>query len=99
VRLSEFERRSIVEEVRYKAPGALIYLYGSRTDDQLRGGDIDLLVIAPEPELEYGDRVDLLMAIKRKIGQQRIDLKILTPERSSHDEFAQAILPNALQLG
>ena len=97
MRLSEFERRSIVEEVRYKAPGALIYLYGSRTDDQLRGGDIDLLVIAPE--LEYGDRVDLLMAIKRKIGEQRIDLKILTPERSSHDEFAQAILPNALQLG
>jgi len=97
VRLSEFERRSIVEEVKYKAPGALIYLYGSRTDDQLRGGDIDLLVIAPE--LEYGDRVDLLMAIKRKIGEQRIDLKILTPERSSHDEFAQAILPNALQLG
>lgn len=97
MRLSEFERRSIVEEVKYKAPGALIYLYGSRTDDQLRGGDIDLLVIAPE--LEYGDRVDLLMAIKRKIGEQRIDLKILTPERSSHDEFAQAILPNALQLG
>jgi len=97
VRLSEFERRSIVDEVKYKAPGALIYLYGSRTDDQLRGGDIDLLVIAPE--LEYGDRVDLLMAIKRKIGEQRIDLKILTPERSSHDEFAQAILPNALQLG
>lgn len=97
MRLSEFERRSIVDEVKYKAPGALIYLYGSRTDDQLRGGDIDLLVIAPE--LEYGDRVDLLMAIKRKIGEQRIDLKILTPERSSHDEFAQAILPNALQLG
>ena len=54
-------------------------LFGSRVDDSLRGGDIDLYII-PEKKLTadqlYKERIYFLSALKMKIGDQKIDLII-----------------------
>ena len=96
MRLTAAERRAIVEEIRKKAPNAEIYLYGSRVDDELKGGDIDVLAIARD--FEWGDKIDVLIAIKARIGEQRIDLKMVTPEEAGGDAFVQSILPGAARL-
>ncbi len=90
------EHAAITDEIRRKVPQGTIYLYGSRTNDALRGGDIDLLVIG-EP-VSYADQIDLLLAIKARIGEQRIDLKLISPGQAASDAFVQSILPGAIKL-
>ena len=44
MRLSEFEIKSIVESFNNHFKTGDIYLFGSRTDDSQKGGDIDLYI-------------------------------------------------------
>jgi len=65
--------------------GALVYLFGSRLDDNGRGGDIDLYVetdrddIARVLEAKY----NFLAKLKQRIGDQRIDVVVNHPARRS----------------
>jgi predicted nucleotidyltransferase len=52
MRLSAIEIRHIKEVIHRADREAHIYLFGSRVDDQKRGGDIDLLVISSILTLE-----------------------------------------------
>lgn len=67
---------------------AQVYLFGSRVDDQRRGGDIDLYVT--ETNLSLEDQLDaklkFLVKIKQQLGEQRIDL-VFAPTPG------QAVLP------
>jgi len=57
-----------------------IYLFGSRVNDNLKGGDIDLYIkIDYKPNLR--DDVKFLVKLKRIIGERKIDLIIDYPER------------------
>jgi predicted nucleotidyltransferase len=53
-----------------------LYLFGSRVDDNRKGGDIDLYVVADQQKRLGEKRIDFLAQIKHKIGDQRIDLVI-----------------------
>ena len=46
MRLSSKEITVLKEKLFKLSPHAKIYLFGSRTDDFLQGGDIDLLVVS-----------------------------------------------------
>ena len=61
---------------------ARVWLFGSRVDEQSKGGDIDLYI---EPELQ--DPVELvdaklrfLLELHKKIGQQKIDVVLRRTE-------------------
>ncbi len=60
----------------------LVYLFGSRTDDSKKGGDIDLYV---QPTKEYSPREIMLQKTKflakldLLLGEQKIDVLIKTP--------------------
>ncbi len=59
--------------------GAKVYLYGSRTDPEAAGGDVDILVYAPG-----ADRYELAKRIRRAYRQrleERIDVIVIDPER------------------
>ena len=51
-----------------------VYLFGSRTDDTKRGGDIDLLVRTSEEKKGVLARVRMTAALKRLLGDQKIDV-------------------------
>ncbi|MFM9967197.1 MAG: nucleotidyltransferase domain-containing protein [Burkholderiales bacterium] len=59
--------------------GADVYLFGSRTDDQKRGGDIDLYIERTMSEDEaVRARVAMLGHLYNRIGERKIDLVINT---------------------
>lgn len=59
-----------------------IRLFGSRVDDTKKGGDIDLYVQPLSPQNIAEKRITFLAKLKRKIGDQKIDLVIAQePER------------------
>lgn len=65
---------AIREEVWRLDPTAAIYLFGSRTDDSARGGDIDLLVVSDQ--LGFRDLLRLRRAILDRLGWQQLDLVV-----------------------
>jgi predicted nucleotidyltransferase len=72
MRLTASEADAIREEVSRLDPEAELYLYGSRTDDAARGGDIDLLVVSDK--LALRDVLRLRIRILDRIGWQQLDL-------------------------
>jgi predicted nucleotidyltransferase len=72
MRLTNSEADAIREEVRHLDPDAELYLYGSRTDDNARGGDIDLLVVSDK--LTLRDVLRMRSRILDRIGWQQLDL-------------------------
>lgn len=67
---------------------AKVRLFGSRVDDQRRGGDIDLYIEEVDLPLpsQLETKMQFLVQLKRQIGDQRIDV-VFAP---SH---GQAVLP------
>ena len=82
MRLTEFERRAVVDEsVRCFGPDARITLFGSRIDDARRGGDIDLLVQGSwEPADAFQRKIRFLVDLKSRIGDRRIDVVLAHPD-------------------
>ncbi len=52
-----------------------VFLFGSRTDDSKRGGDIDLLIRTEcEKKKSVLDRIRLIARLKQLLGDQKIDV-------------------------
>jgi len=49
-----------------------IYLFGSRVDDNKKGGDIDLYLVVNEYSLKK--KLKFLAKIKKTLGEQKIDV-------------------------
>lgn len=81
MRLSSHECRMIREAVAPRfGSGARVWLFGSRADDNARGGDIDLLVEAPEPlEGAFAATVGLETDLQMALDDQKIDIILLHP--------------------
>lgn len=92
MRLNAAETEAIREEVRRLDPSAEIHLFGSRTDDQARGGDIDLLVISER--LTFRDVLRLRAAIQDRIGWQQLDLLV-----RRRDQIREPFVALALETG
>ena len=79
MRLTE-QQQEIIKQVLLKhfGKGSELRLFGSRADDNARGGDIDLYI---EPELRAADdiveaRLNALVELHLVLGEQKIDLVI-----------------------
>lgn len=72
MRLSNFEKSVIFNAITTEDANARVFLFGSRTDDTSRGGDIDLLVLS-----KNFSREKLRTArwrILEQLGEQKIDI-------------------------
>lgn len=72
MRLTHHQRDVILTAVHRQDPKAKIVLFGSRTNDRAKGGDIDLLIISDHIGMhqEWEIRRDIL----DEIGWQKLDL-------------------------
>ena len=76
---------------------ATIWLFGSRVDDNKRGGDIDLLIETKELDVTTIVRSELalLTKLQMKLGEQKIDVLVDYPSR----KYKPPIFTIAKQLG
>jgi len=95
MRLGQKETTVITEEVRRLDPCADIYLYGSRVDDNARGGDIDLLVVSDT--LGFRDLLRLRTRILDQIGWQQLDLLVRRRDQLG-EPLAAVALENGIKL-
>ena len=73
---------------------AKLYLFGSRTDDDKKGGDIDLLIVSDE--LNKRDLRTLRLEFFKEFGEQKMD--ILLDDGTFKNPFHKLILQKALLL-
>lgn len=63
-------------------PDAAIYLIGSRANDELKGGDIDILVI-DEKELSGQEKRNIKIAFYKEVGEQKLDIVSIKKDNQS----------------
>lgn len=77
---------------------AIVRLFGSRTDDDLRGGDIDLLIEADASDEREWHRVGAFKdELFRHIDEQKIDVVLIERGRPA-SAFARLVAPGAMPL-
>ncbi|QOP42645.1 nucleotidyltransferase domain-containing protein [Sulfurimonas sediminis] len=94
MRLTEKERVFIKEIFLETFQDGKIYLFGSRTDDAEKGGDIDLFVQS-DSNNPLEKKIQFLSRLKQKIGDQKIDLIIA---RDSNRLIEQEALTKGIEL-
>lgn len=76
MRLTDEEIQAIRQTFRQVFGEGEVYLFGSRTDDSAKGGDIDIdLYLKPvSADTSPQTKVRFLVALENRIGEQRIDV-------------------------
>ena len=93
MRLRKSEKESIVKAIKSIDPESKIYLFGSRTNDSLKGGDIDLLIVTDK--LTYNDKLAIKKRLFSEIEEQKIDIII---SQSGDEPFVKMIFDQAVKL-
>ncbi len=93
MRIKENERKILKESVKERDPDAKVYLFGSRTDDNKKGGDIDILALSQR--LTFADKLKIKARIFQSLEDQSIHLVI---GRDTTDPFVKIALHEGVLL-
>ena len=75
IRLTEEELKAIKNTAKEVfGDNVRLWLFGSRVNPKAKGGDIDIYVEVPSMENWLNKKLDFLVKLKEKIGDQKIDL-------------------------
>jgi predicted nucleotidyltransferase len=99
MRLSEFEMESIKTlALHHFGTDVHVFLFGSRTNDEKRGGDIDLFIRNQNEEyLNIRTKISFIADLMFKIGEQSIDVVLDKPEMKD-SVFIKTIIQTGIQL-
>ena len=89
MRLTHFEIESIKLSFQKTFQKGKIYLFGSRTDDNQKGGDIDLYIQTEQNNDLTQKKIQFLVELKSQIGEQKIDVILDRNLNRSIDKIAQ----------
>ena len=95
VRLKTEHAKFLKSYIKRYLPDADIYLIGSRANDKLKGGDIDILVIG-DKELTSQEKRNIKIAFYKKLGEQKID--IVSLKRNESSAFKELVLLDSVKL-
>jgi len=94
MRLSKSTQKTIRETIVKFDSKAKVLLFGSRTDDSAKGGDIDLLVISEI--LNKRDLRKIKILLQDQLGMQRFDMIRTSPDLA--DPFAKMAFDQGISL-
>lgn len=94
MRLKNFEIKAIKDAVNSLDENAKVHLFGSRIDDNKKGGDIDLIIVSDK--LEFSDKYKIYSLITHTLEDQKIDIIIYNGKDKNY--FAEESLKNSLLL-
>lgn len=100
MRLNEFQIEAINKLAKkHFGEEATVYLFGSRTDEDKKGGDIDLFITnKDEKRLNIEAKVRFLAEIKTKIGNRKIDVVFDNDFTRQKENFYRTILRDRVKL-
>ncbi|PWG61451.1 hypothetical protein DEM34_16260 [Spiribacter halobius] len=97
MRLSQPEQDAIIDLARkHFGDSAEVWLFGSRVDNERRGGDIDLYVETDRDDILRA-RAAFKAALARKLGEQQIDL-IVRPRQRPPTAFERHVCHQGIRL-
>ena len=77
MRLKKEDIKTIKDAAKkYFGKDAVAYLFGSRTDNRKKGGDIDIYVETILLDDIFERKIKMLVFLKKILGDQRIDLVV-----------------------
>jgi predicted nucleotidyltransferase len=74
MRITEKEKNVIIDAVKSVDPDARLWLFGSRADDNKKGGDIDIAVLSEKVNKDVMQKIQVNRFICNRIGEQKIDI-------------------------
>ena len=94
-RLTQNEILNLKNSISKFDKNAKIYLFGSRTDLEKRGGDIDILIISKL--ISRKEKRKIRIEFFREFGEQKLDI-ILEKDESNFSNFTKSIFDKAIKL-
>jgi len=84
---------NVIKEITIETFGidTKVYLFGSRVDDNKKGGDIDLYIdknFSKDFELMYNKKIEFLTKLDLSLGEQKIDVVISKDKNRSIEKEA-----------
>jgi predicted nucleotidyltransferase len=95
MRISQEMINFFKKEVSSIDSNAKVYLFGSRTDDNKKGGDIDILILS-DKKIDFDKIMKLRIKFYEKFGEQKLDIVNFTFEEK--DPFKDLIMDEAILL-
>ncbi len=94
MRLTDFEIESIISTAtRHFGKDVQVFLFGSRTSNDLRGGDIDIFIRRKDKGLLTArGKINFITDLIMLIGEQKIDV-ILDNQSPQKSQFLKSISP------
>lgn len=100
MRLTQFQIATINKLARqHFGHETTVYLFGSRTDDHKKGGDIDLFIKhANEATLTLEAKIGFLAKLKAEIGDRKIDVVFDNENTRQKKNFYRSIIRQKIEL-
>ena len=95
MRISPYYINIIKQSILSVDKKAKVFLFGSRTNNKLKGGDIDLLIVSEK--LSFSDRIKIKGNIFKYIEEQKIDL-LIAKKKELTQPFYKIALSKAIPL-
>ena len=93
MRITEHEKKAIIDAVKNIDPEARLWLFGSRADDNKKGGDIDIGILSSK--VDVMEEIEIRQKICDKIGEQKIDLVV---SKDGQQAFFKHIVTKGIML-
>lgn len=90
MRLDNAQTSGLQHAVRTLPAGARVFLFGSRTHDQKKGWDIDILILVDKPQLINDTSLNFLRAYQQ-VQDDHLDVLVHTPEQMQQSPFLRII--------
>ena len=77
MRITELQKNSIKQlTTQIFGADARLMLFGSRVNDDAKGGDIDLYIETQQAQDVFEKKIRLLTALHKALGEQKIDIVV-----------------------
>ena len=77
MRISEQEKQDIIELARRHISGtARVWLFGSRVNDNARGGDVDIMIEVDQVDSIVERKINFRLALEDRWGERKVDVLI-----------------------
>ncbi len=93
MRINSEQRRIVINSIHTIDPDARIWLFGSRVDNERRGGDINLAILSSR--IGRPECMKIRRSIVDSIGEQKLDIIVSS---DGTDPFFRLALEKAVQL-